>query len=648
MNVSPLIMQTGLIGSLALKNRILKSPQSTALGNPDGTVSQRTVNHYKRLAEGGVGLVMTEYTYIDDDASKAIHCQLGISRREHIAGLGWLVDEVHAAGAKIGIQIAHGGRQKFLATAPIKAASDVSWDYVEGQYGVRPTPMSLEEIQGVVQSFADAAARAVQARFDLIEIHAGHGYLITNFLSPHTNKRTDEYGGSFKNRSRFLLEIVEEVRQRIPRHVPLSIRLSIVDYEPDGITIDETAELCRQLEQAGVNVIHASGGHHAGMEYEVSPWFMPRALHRWGWEHLKQCVSIPIIASGSLVSPEIAADIIESGSADFVSLGRAMLADPDWARKIAEDRIDDITPCIRCNDGCLHRGLNQGRSTGCTVNPSMGLEYKFPITKALQVKHVAVVGGGPAGLRSAAVLAQRGHTVTLYEPKPLGGKLRIATRSAKKQDARALLHHLIHQVEKNPAISIRKEQATTAHLVKGDFDHIVLATGAVPSKPVWARSADISLVHATDLENSETVKGPVVVVGGGLTGCETALWLAQTGRKDITLLEKQSYLLPNNEVFTDVEMFPKLLSEAGVNVECGVQVSGVDVKGISCIRSDGFGFQISAKTVVVATGYLPDEHWVKELKETAPDLAVSQIGTMESGSRLMDALHSSFFVSRLI
>lgn len=428
MNFSSLF-QPGRIGSLDLKNRIVKSPQSTALGNQDGTVSYRSVNHYKRLAEGGIGLVMVEYTYVDDDASKAIHNQLGVSRREHVAGLGWLVDEVHAAGAKVGLQLAHGGRQKFLATAPIKSASDVSWDYVESQYGVRPTPMTLDEIEGVVRSFGDAAARAVQARFDLIEIHAGHGYLITNFLSPHTNKRTDAYGGSFANRSRLLLEIVAEVRRRIPRQVPLSIRLSVVDYEPDGIVIDETVELCSQLAQAGVDVIHASGGHHAGLEYEVSPWFMPRALHRWGWERIKQAVSIPVIASGSLVAPQVAAEIVESGSADFVSLGRAMLADPDWAIKTAEGRAEDIVPCIRCNDGCLHRGLNQGRSAGCTVNPSMGAEYRFTVTKADEPSRVAVVGGGPAGLRAAAVLAERGHEITLFEPKALGGKLRVAARS---------------------------------------------------------------------------------------------------------------------------------------------------------------------------------------------------------------------------
>ncbi|WP_233804908.1 NAD(P)/FAD-dependent oxidoreductase [Paraburkholderia sp. HP33-1] len=646
MSFDPLF-RVGRIGNLELKNRIVKSSQATATANPDGTVTQRTVNHYKRLAEGGVGLVMVEYSYVDDDAAKALHNQIGVSRREHVAGLGWLVDEVHAAGAKIGLQIAHGGRQKFLATAPIKSASDVSWDEIERQYGVRPTPMTREEIDGVVHAFGDAAARAVAARFDVVEVHAGHGYLITNFLSPHTNRRTDEYGGSFENRARLLLSIVREIRLRIGYGVPLNVRLSVVDYEPDGITIEETVELCRLLEQAGVTAIHASGGHHAGMEYEVSPWYMPRALHRWGWEKIREAVKIPVIASGSLVSPGVASEILASGSADFVSLGRAMLADPDWANKARENRPLDIVPCIRCNDGCLHRGLNEGRSTGCTVNPSMANEYKFTLEPVKAPQRVAVVGGGPAGLNAATVLARRGYRVTLYEAEELGGKLGVATRSPRKQDAAALLAHLLHQA-KHPNIEVVKARATVDLLRQGGFARVVLATGSKPRKPDWKADGKLPTVLAAGLKTADELQGPIVVVGGGLTGCDTALWLAQSGRADVTLVEAESGLLSHGEVFTDVMGMPGLLDQAGVKVELGATVCGQDTDGVWVREGEAEPRHIGAATLVLATGYEPDGALLEQLQRELPGVEAIRIGTARAGSRLFDALHDAFFATRLL
>lgn len=639
------LFRAGSIGTLELKNRVIKSPQTTALSHQDGTVSERLVNHYRRLAEGGPGLIIVEYTYVDDDASKSIHAQLGISRRDHIAGLGWLVDEVHAAGTKIGIQLEHCGRQKFLGVQPIKAASDVSWDYVEAQYGERPQAMTAEEIDDVVAAFGDAALRAYQARFDVVEVHAGHGYLLTNFLSPHTNKRTDSYGGSFENRARLLMRVVNDIRAKVPREFPLSVRVSVTDYEPDGIAVEETVQLCRLLEDAGVDVIHASGGHHAKMDYEVSPWFMPRALHRWGWEKIKAAVSIPVIASGSLVSPTVAAEALDSGSADFVSLGRAMLADPDWTRKAQQGRLLDIVPCIRCNDGCLHRGLNVGRSTGCTVNPEMGEEYRYPIERTSDPRRVAVVGGGPAGMRAACVLGERGHDVTLFERRALGGRLIEATRSAHKQDLAALLDHLIHQVTHRDNIKVAHEEATTQRLQAAGYDAIFVATGAKPRSFGEVSNDPPHLVHALDVADPSTLAAPVAVIGGGMTGVDTALRLTDAELSDIVVIEQEPALL-TKEVFTDALGLPGLLADKDVSVRTGTRAVAIHPDGVR-VAGEGEDLEtIPARTVVVACGFVGDPSLADDLRAVDPHRDVILLGSARQSGRVFDALHDAFFTAR--
>lgn len=632
------LARPGHIGRLELRNRAVKSPQATATANQDGTVTQRTVDHYRRLGEGGTGLVMVEYTHVDDDASKAIHNQIGLSRREHVAGLGWLADVVRSTGAKVGIQLAHGGRQKFLGTRPLKSASTSSWSEVEAVEGNVPVPMTAVEIHQLVTDFGVAARRAHEARFDLVEVHAGHGYLLTNFLSPHTNHRTDRYGGSFENRSRILIEIVDEIRRSVPRGFPLSIRLSVVDYEPDGITIEETVQLCRLLEEHGVDVIHASGGHHALMEWEVSPWYMPRAPHRWGWEEIKQAVSIPVIASGSLVSPTVAEEILGSGSADFVSLGRAMLADPDWTAKALGGRQQEITPCIRCNDGCLHRGLNVGRSSGCSVNPVLNEDRSFPLEITTRPRDIAVVGGGVAGMRGAALLHDRGHRVTLFEPDGLGGVLRFTRSWEGKADLRALVDHLEHEVVRR-GIEVVAQRAGADDLER--FDAVVLATGAPD------RDADLDVAAGVTTRTPATVRPEdvgscVVVVGGGFQGCECALRIArEVPSATVTLVEQHESLQQGDEVFTDLMALPRLLAEAGVDVRTGTRATGVTVDGVSLAD----GELLEADTVVLASGRREARDPLRQALAERGQQVVT-IGSADRSGRVFDAVHSAFFTGR--
>ena len=421
----------------------------------------------------------------------------------------------------------------------------------------------------------------------------------------------------------------------------MSIRLSVVDYEPDGITIEETVELAKLLEAHGVDVIHCSGGHHDLMEWEVSPWYMPRAPHRWGWEKIRDGISIPVIASGSLVSPEIAEEILASGSADFVSLGRAMLADPDWAVKAREGRRQEITPCIRCNDGCLNRGLNVGRSSGCSVNPMLNLERRISVEPVSEPRAVAVVGAGPAGLRSAALLHDRGHKVTVFEPNDLGGSLAFTRQWETKIDLRPLVDHLVHEVERRD-IEVVAIAAGPDELV--GFDAIVVATGAPDRDLGLIVSPDAHVSTPKKVRPSE-IEGPVVVVGGGFQGCETALRIRrQLPHVTVTLVEEGSGLLSGDEVFTDVMRLPKLLDEAGVVVRLNTRAEAVAASAVTVSTPVG-AETIPAQLAILAGGRVPSTSTLADRARERGQEVVT-IGSAQQPGRVFDAIHSAFFEGR--
>ena len=352
------------------------------LANPDGSVTERMLQYYKNVALGGAGMIIVEYAWVDHDASQASPCQLGVADMQHIAGLSALAKTIQGAGAKAGLQISHAGRQKFLCRPPIKSASRVPWEELYYFAGCPPPDeLTFEEILGIVKAFGDAAKRTQDAGFDMVEFHACHGYLISNFLAPRTNKRTDWYGGSLENRMRFLLDVVKDTRAKVGPEYPISVRVSGTDYEPDGNTIEETITLCKELEALGVTVIHMSGGnHHTGI-HEVAPMMMPVGNNVWAAEAVKKEIGIPVIASGSLTSPKLAEQVLAEGKADYVAFGRPLWADPEFPNKAKADKPEQIRPCIRCNDGCLARGDRLARAVQCSVNASLAREDDFTLDK---------------------------------------------------------------------------------------------------------------------------------------------------------------------------------------------------------------------------------------------------------------------------
>lgn len=639
----PMLFKHGKIGELELKNRIVKAPQFTHLGARDGSVTERLIRYYKEVAKGGSALVIVEFAYMDNKASKSGACQLGAADNEYIPGLSLLAQTIQANGAKAALQIAHCGRQKLLATPPIKAASRVPSEDFQLRGGAVPEELAFEEVREIVGSFGDAARRAKVAGFDMVEIHGAHGYLITNFLSPRTNKRTDWYGGSPENRARFLLDIVTDVRKKVGLDFPLSIRLSGTEYEPDGIMIEDTIEVTKSLEKLGVDVIHVSGGNYHQRVQRISTMGIPLGPMVWAAEAIKKAVQIPVIASGSINTPELAEDILENGKADFVALGRPLFADPYWPRKAEEGRPEDIRPCIRCNDGCFERSTIEFKAITCTVNIALGKEDEFAIIPTLHHKKVAVIGGGPAGMEAARVCALRGHDVTLYEKRKLGGVLIEASIPEFKADLKRLINYFAIQVDKNKVEVVRKE-ATLGTIKEGKFDAVIVAVGGNPIKPDVPGINKQIVTGALEVLNGKAQLGKkVIIVGGGTVGTEVGLFLAEQG-KEIIIVEMLDEFM-NGVGVLDKTVYEERLFKQNVTIHTGSRLENVHDKGAVVVDRYGKREDILADSIVLTAGFAPQRNLAGQLqRETSVE--VYTVGDCVNTRKILDAIHEGHLAAR--
>ena len=636
----PHLFTPGKIGSLTLKNRIMKAPQSSGMSNMDGTVSERLVRYYRQQAAGGAGMIIVEYAYVDDIGAKSAHCHLGISNNEHIPGLAWLAENIREQGAVPAIQIEHCGRQKFLGTQPICAPSAIPWPKLWDQYGVQAVPhvLTIEEIQDIVLAFGDAALRAKQAGFELVEIHGAHGYLLTNFFSPTTNHRTDLYGGSLENRMRIYVEIVRDVRKKVGPDFPVTIRLSGTDYEPDGFPIEDTIELAKVLEKEGIDAFHISGGDHHTMIHQVSPMAIDVCHNVWAAEAIKKVVHVPVIASGSITLPEYAEEIIASGKGDFVGLGRPLWADPEWPLKAMEDRPEDIRPCIRCNEGCLERTFFNFKAVTCAVNPTISREGELDLKPAAKPRKIAVVGGGPAGMEATRVCKLRGHEVTLFEGKELGGLLHEASVPEFKSDIRPLCKYLITQIEKL-GIPVEHKKATAADLA--GYDAVICATGSRPILPGVPGIDKPGVMDALEVLNgTRKPEGRIAVIGGGLVGTETALHLAEQGMHT-TLVEMLPKIM-NGVAATDQLAYSERIAKADMEVCTGTRLVSIGDGEITV--SDRTGTHtIPADSVIIAIGLKAQDSLYGELCAQGKEAYL--VGDAVHPGKIFDAFHTAYRVA---
>lgn len=630
-----MLFQPGTIGKLKTKNRIIKAPMYTGFGARDCSVSQQILNYYKDQARGGAGLVIVEYSYVDNKGSQSQVCQLGINDRSFIPGLSNLARIIKDNGAKVGIQLCHCGRRRRIGIPPIVSPSRIP-TVLWGDTLV-PDELTIEDIREIVESFGKAAKYAEQAGYDMVEVHGAHGYLLTEFLSPYTNRRNDIYGGNLQDRMRFLLEIIENIRQKVSCDLPVGMRINGTDYLDGGSTLEDAKVLAKELENVGLDFLHVSSGTMATIS-SVFPMFRPAAFNVPFAEEIKKVVDATIIVGGAISTPEIAEEVIKKNQADFVTLARPMLADPFFAKKAEEGRPEDIAPCIRCNDGCLARGMALDRAVTCTVNFTAGFEGEYPMDPVDEPKKVAVIGGGPGGMEAARVAALRGHDVTLYEARDnLGGYMLEASVPEFKKDIRRLTDYLSTQMSKLSVKVILKTKASAEMIKKEGFDVVILATGSEPSIPDIYGLDKKSALTAVDVLRGAKVGNNVIVAGGGMVGCEVGLYLAEQGKR-VEIIEELE------EVGLDVEQETKKALFEGFT-KCKVKLTPrtrlmeVTKDGVIVLKN-GKKQNLKSNSVVIALGFKSKDSLLPEVETL--NIPVCTVGDCVAPRRIYDAIHEGF------
>ena len=587
------------IGTMTVPNRIVLASIDSKLGNAEGEITPAHVAYMGARARGGVGLLMTDNLTVEWPRGKTGVKPLRLDNDRYICSLGDLAEEVHHWGAKVVAQLSHAGRQTTLNASegiPLVSASAVGW----AGSGTTPVELASAEIAEVVEKFASAAWRAQQAGCDGVEIHAAHGYLLSSFLSPYTNKRTDEYGGSLENRLRLLLRVIECTRERVGGDYPLFVRFNGSDYVEGGLTVDDAVEIGRRLEVV-VDALDVSAGMYESDEWTFPGMPSPEGVLVPLAAAVKEAVNIPVIAVGKIRSPEQAEQVLQEGHADLIAMARTLIADPEWPIKVKMGHTREIRPCISCNDGCLGR-ISRWLRMGCNVNADVGHEGDSVIR--CTGRFAMVIGGGPAGLEVARRLAEHGCRVELYEREEyLGGQLRLAAKPQFNRDLRPYLNYLIEAAER-AGVSLTTGVTVDAEFVRERApDAVVLATGARPTAVTDGIAVSLPVVTALEALDVAPAGASVLVVGAGSIGCEVAAYLALAGRS-VTIVEAQEEVGGHLEQRL-LAYLRRVFDEHDVHISVGTTYLGVEDKHAK-VSSGGKAAWLACDAVVLATGMEPN------------------------------------------
>ena len=644
------IAERGKIGNIEIRNRLIMTAMGVGVGSPSGKATDEFIRFYEERAKGGAGLIITEITRVNDLHGAGEYDQLSLTSDDTVESFVRLADAIHQYDSRIFVQLHHPGRESHLVLNP-KTDQLVSSMPIPSYIAPEPTrALTTKEVEDLVVDFGKAAQRAQRAGIDGVEIHAAHGYLIQQFLSPFDNHRKDKYGGSPENRRRFLMEIIAEIQKVCGENYPISVRLSSSEFldsmYDESLKLQDTIADAKACEAAGVALLNISSGTHMTGNTIVEP-----TTYEQGWKlplaaAIRKEVSIPVAATGVIRDPAFAEEILNNGDVDFIAMGRSWLADPQWGIKAIAGRDDDIRKCLGCMY-CFETAGNNlctgGSHAFCSVNPCMGEETVYDALKQDgNDRTVVVVGAGPAGLEAAMVLARREFKVILFEQRErLGGQMHLSAQPPHRTKMGNFIRYAEKQL-KDLGVEVRLNTTATPEAIRALNPHAVfLTTGSAPVLPGSIPGIDGKNVYVPEdiLAGKIRFSGQkIAVIGGGLTGMETAEYLQTTG----------------NEV-VEVEMvdamgavgFPLIIMDAtaalarlGVRTMPGHKLLEIHENGILLEDNAGFRIKEPCDAVIVALGVRAVNHLQEELKDL-PNVIIAG-DAQRGGRRIPDAIHEAF------